>query len=59
MKEVISIHIGQAGIQIGDTCTQLFAQESGIQPDGTMNEETRGNLASNAFGAFFREDEAG
>ncbi len=36
MREVISIHIGQAGIQVGNACWELFCLEHGIQPDGQM-----------------------
>ena len=34
MREVISIHIGQAGIQTGNACWELYCLEHGIQPDG-------------------------
>lgn len=36
MREVISIHIGQAGIQVGNACWELYCLEHGIQPDGMM-----------------------
>lgn len=36
MREVISIHIGQAGIQVGNSCWELYCLEHGIQPDGMM-----------------------
>jgi hypothetical protein len=36
MREVISIHIGQAGIQVGNSCWELYCLEHGIQPDGLM-----------------------
>jgi hypothetical protein len=32
MREVISIHIGQAGIQVGNACWELYCLEHGIQP---------------------------
>jgi len=31
MREVISIHIGQAGIQTGNACWELYCLEHGIQ----------------------------
>ena len=34
MKEVISIYIGQAGLQIGDKCQELFNLEHDIGHDG-------------------------
>lgn len=36
MREIISIHIGQAGIQVGNSCWELYCLEHGIQPDGQM-----------------------
>ena len=36
MREVISIHIGQAGVQVGNACWELYCLEHGIQPDGQM-----------------------
>lgn len=35
-REVISIHVGQAGVQIGNACWELYCLEHGIQPDGRM-----------------------
>jgi tubulin alpha len=31
MRECLSIHIGQAGIQIGNACWELYCLEHGIQ----------------------------
>ncbi|MEJ1286943.1 hypothetical protein NN561_017957 [Cricetulus griseus] len=36
MRECISIHVGQAGVQIGNACWELYCLEHGIQPDGQM-----------------------
>jgi tubulin alpha len=36
MKEIISLHVGQAGCQIGHACWELYCLEHGIQPDGTL-----------------------
>ena len=35
MKEVISLHVGKAGIQLGNTCWELFCLEHDINPDGS------------------------
>ena len=35
-KEVISIHIGQAGVQMGNACWELYCLEHGIQPNGQV-----------------------
>ena len=31
---MICIHVGQAGVQIGDACWELNGLEHGIRPDG-------------------------
>ena len=31
MRECISVHIGQAGIQVGNACWELYCLEHGIQ----------------------------
>ncbi|KAG7173559.1 Tubulin alpha-1D chain-like 2 [Homarus americanus] len=35
-RECISVHVGQAGVQIGNACWELYCLEHGIQPDGSM-----------------------
>ncbi|CAO3636238.1 unnamed protein product [Mucor hiemalis] len=57
MREVISIHVGQAGVQIGNACWELYCLEHGIQPDGHIPGE---NLADdNSFDTFFSETSSG
>uniref|UniRef100_A0A8C6XKP0 Tubulin alpha chain n=1 Tax=Naja naja TaxID=35670 RepID=A0A8C6XKP0_NAJNA len=36
MRECLSIHIGQAGVQMGNACWELYCLEHGIQADGTI-----------------------
>ncbi|KOB65020.1 hypothetical protein OBRU01_18660 [Operophtera brumata] len=36
VKEVIHIHIGQAGVQIANACWELYCLEHGIRPDGIL-----------------------
>lgn len=50
MRECICIHIGQAGTQIGNSCWELFCLEHGIQPDGTIPQQTE-----SSFSTFFSE----
>lgn len=38
MREIISIHIGQAGVQIGNACWELYCKKHGISTDGRPNE---------------------
>lgn len=35
-RECISVHIGQAGVQVGNACWELYCLEHGIQPDGQV-----------------------
>jgi len=57
MREVISIHVGQAGVQIGSDCWELYCHEHGINPDGTMMEESK--EANGSFSTFFSETGSG
>ncbi|XP_071819680.1 tubulin alpha-1C chain-like [Apostichopus japonicus] len=59
MREVISVHIGQAGVQIGNACWELFCLEHGIQPDGQMPSDTTIGYGDDAFNTFFSETNSG
>ncbi|XP_074561396.1 tubulin alpha-5 chain-like [Curcuma longa] len=59
MREIISVHIGQAGIQVGNACWELYCLEHGIQPDGMMPSDTSIGVATDAFNTFFSETSAG
>uniref|UniRef100_A0A493U0X4 Tubulin/FtsZ GTPase domain-containing protein n=1 Tax=Anas platyrhynchos platyrhynchos TaxID=8840 RepID=A0A493U0X4_ANAPP len=48
----ISVHIGQAGVQIGNACWELFCLEHSIQPDGTFSDPPSND---DSFATFFRE----
>ncbi|XP_066932954.1 tubulin alpha chain-like [Clytia hemisphaerica] len=54
MRECISIHIGQAGCQIGNACWELYCMEHNIKPDGLMNEEGS-QRDDESFSTFFNE----
>ncbi|TFY52181.1 hypothetical protein EVG20_g10668, partial [Dentipellis fragilis] len=41
MREVISIHVGQAGVQIGNACWELYTLEHGLGPDGRVLEGSK------------------
>ncbi|CAG0916356.1 unnamed protein product [Notodromas monacha] len=60
-REVISLHIGQAGVQMGNACWELYCLEHGIQPDGIMPSDTSlgQESADDAFNTFFMETGAG
>ncbi|GFZ12869.1 tubulin alpha-5 [Actinidia rufa] len=55
MREIISIHVGQAGIQVGNSCWELYCLEHGIHPDGMMPSDTSVGVAHDAFNTFFSE----
>lgn len=38
------MHIGQAGVQIGNACWELYCLEHGIQPDGQVKYALRATL---------------
>jgi len=59
MREIVSIHLGQAGIQVGNSCWELYCLEHGIQPDGRMSNNTSSSAANNSFGTFFSEGSSG
>ncbi|CAN6450005.1 unnamed protein product [Victoria cruziana] len=59
MRECISIHIGQAGIQVGNACWELYCLEHGIQPDGQMPGDKTVGGGDDAFNTFFSETGAG
>jgi len=54
MREVISLHIGQAGVQVGTSCWELYCLEHGINPDGTLNGGKPKNDRA-TFDTFFSE----
>ena len=57
--ECISIHIGQAGIQTGNGCWELYCLEHGIQPDGQMPADKTVGGGDDSFNTFFSETGAG
>ena len=52
MRECITIHIGQAGIQSGNACWELFCLEHGIQPDGQMTQDSTIGGGDDAFAPY-------
>ena len=58
-REAISIHVGQAGVQIGNACWELYCLEHGIQPDGQMPSDKTIGGGDDSFNTFFTETGAG
>ena len=59
MREVISIHIGQAGVQMGNACWELYCLEHGIRPDGTIPNDDSAGVEDDSYNTFFAETSAG
>nr|CAD7573988.1 unnamed protein product [Timema californicum] len=59
VRECISIHVGQAGVQIGNACWELYCLEHGIQPDGHMPSDKLMGASDDSFNTFFSETGAG
>jgi len=57
MRGCISIHVGQAGVQIGNSCWELYCLEHDISPDGTKSNTS--NDQDESFHTFFQETGAG
>ena len=55
MRECISVHVGQAGVQIGNACWELYCLEHGIQPDGQMPLDKTIGGGDDSFNTFFSE----
>ena len=58
-RECISVHVGQAGVQIGNGCWELYCLEHGIQPDGQMPSDKTIGGGDDSFNTFFSETGAG
>lgn len=59
-RECISIHVGQAGVQIGNACWELYCLEHAIHPNGHM-EDLKAAMANGdeSFNTFFSETSMG
>jgi len=58
MREVISIHVGQAGVQIGNACWELYTLEHGLSPDGRVVDPSP-STNDDGFSTFFSETGSG
>jgi len=68
MREIISINIGQAGVQVGNACWELYCLEHGITESGFMDSTARAKAmkgkegresSEGSFSTFFSETGAG
>ncbi|EEB18201.1 predicted protein [Pediculus humanus corporis] len=54
-RECISIHIGQAGVQMGNACWELYCLEHGIMPDGWKSPDDTVEVGNDSLNTFFDE----
>merc|ERR1712088_868378 len=54
MRECISVHVGQAGVQMGNACWELYCMEHGIQPDGQLPAVEAGKPQDDSFSTSSR-----
>ncbi|KAJ9049736.1 alpha-tubulin [Entomophthora muscae] len=59
MREVISVHVGQAGVQIGNACWELYCLEHGISNEGEMPTDNTPGQENDSFNTFFYETGTG
>ena len=59
MKLAISLHVGQAGVQIGNACWELYCLEHDIQPDGRMASDKSVGVEDDSFNTFFYSETRG
>ncbi|XP_017781209.1 PREDICTED: tubulin alpha chain-like [Nicrophorus vespilloides] len=52
-REVIQIHIGQAGVQIANACWELYCLEHAIQPDGLLYQPYHCANVDTSYNTFF------
>lgn len=57
-RETISLHIGQAGVQIGNSTWELYCLEHGIGQDGCISQTHQGDV-DDCYNAFFSETHNG
>uniref|UniRef100_A0A914RIE7 Tubulin alpha chain n=1 Tax=Parascaris equorum TaxID=6256 RepID=A0A914RIE7_PAREQ len=48
-REIISLHVGQAGVQIGSACWELYCVEHGITADGMIVDKQKALEEKNRF----------
>ena len=53
------MHIGQAGVQLGSACWELYGIEHGIAPDGYLSSDTAKCSSIDFFDAFYQESSSG
>ncbi|XP_063216185.1 tubulin alpha-3 chain-like [Bacillus rossius redtenbacheri] len=55
-RQIVSLHVGQAGVQLANACWELYCLEHAIQPDGFLHPQY---ASANDFNAIFSVTAAG
>ncbi|KAF7255958.1 hypothetical protein EG68_07521 [Paragonimus skrjabini miyazakii] len=59
MRECVSLHVGQAGEQMGNACWELYCLAHGIQPEGHFGGQRMGEEGDDSFITFFSDTSSG
>lgn len=54
-RGIISVNLGQCGVQTGDALWELFCLEHDVRYDGKIRKRNRKNLDLTTNGTFFEE----
>lgn len=57
--EVLHLHVGQAGTQLGNAAWELYLLEHGLLPDGRLDKNSELAEEGGAFETFFTETGSG
>lgn len=57
--EVLHVHVGQAGVQLGNAAWELYLLEHGLLPDGHLDKDSPNAEEGGAFETFFTETNNG
>ncbi|GFH55775.1 tubulin alpha chain [Chaetoceros tenuissimus] len=58
-RELLSIHIGQAGLAVGNSCWELYCLEHGIGKDGLIPGDDSAGVENSPYNTFFGETQSG
>lgn len=53
--EVLHLHVGQAGTQLGNSAWELYLLEHGLLPDGRIDPNSSASEEAGSFETFFTE----
>ena len=57
--EVLHLHVGQAGTQLGNAAWELYLLEHGLLPDGRLDPNSNQSDEAGSFETFFTETGSG